>query len=409
MIGEFYSTSNAKYRIIVANNGSFLPVSQSPRIILFLDASRGFYRSMLSGIAHYSALNGRWTFFRKKPDYLISEETIDLKELKDWKPDGVICSITQAKELSQLNVPIVGYDPGNYKGRIPCILSDDRETGRLAAQHLLELGHRNFAFCGFNSLQWSRDRCRNFCSEVEKAGAKVCIFAGYGNTTTWLKEESSIREWIQSLPKPIGMFCCNDDRAASVVEDCLDLGYSVPEDISIIGADDDETICELANPPLSSVRLSAKKAGYEAARLMRLLILGKEKMKGQRIIAPSAGIAVRQSTNVLMVKNIEVRKALRFIRENMNRPIQVSDVVRVTGLCHRSLNNQFHSELGASISKHVTRARIEYISHLLTDTDMRIQEIAANVGYEDDRHFSRYFKRATGLTPKSFRRKMSPP
>ncbi len=138
---------------------------------------------------------------------------------------------------------------------------------------------------------------------------------------------------------------------------------------------------------------------------MHKLIEGKDQMEAQRIIASATGVTARQSTEVLMVQNSEVRKALRFIRENAIRPIRVTDVVNVVGLSHRKLNTLFHKELDCSVGTQLTRARIDCISHLLLDTEMKIWEIAETVGYDDDRHFSRYFKRATGLTPQSYRRK----
>jgi LacI family transcriptional regulator len=381
----------------------------TPRIILYLDVARGFGRGMLSGIARYSTLNGPWTFYRKAPTYLKSGPDINLQEIKDWDPDGIICSIAHAQELESLKIPIIGYDPGTYDGPIPCVVADHAETGRRAARHLLDLGHRNFAFCGFNSLNWSRERCRAFCAVIEEAGASVDMYNGPSKTTSWSKEESLIKEWIHSLPKPIGLFCVNDDRAASIIETCRALEFGVPEDISILGADNDEYICDLENPPLTSVKISSDQAGYEAAALLHKMMQGSEKMEGQRIIAYATGITARQSTDILMVQKEEVRKALRFIRENINKPIRVSDVVAAAGLSHRSLNDRFHNELGTSIGKQLTRARIDYIIRLLTDTDMRIQEIASTVGYDDDRHFSRYFKRATGITPQAYRRKILPP
>jgi LacI family transcriptional regulator len=225
----------------------------------------------------------------------------------------------------------------------------------------------------------------------------------------WAKEEPHVRHWLESIPKPIGMLCANDDRAASILETCHVLGYGVPEDVSVIGVDDDQYVCELQNPPLSSVRMASEQAGYEAAALLDRMIRGQEKRSGQRIMAHATGVTARQSTSVLMVRNPDVRKALRFIRENAGRPIQVADIVRATDLSHRTLNDQFHSELGCSIIKQLTRAKIEYISRLLTETEMRIHEIANLVGYEDDPHFSRYFKRTTGLTPQAYRRRHSPP
>ena len=226
---------------------------------------------------------------------------------------------------------------------------------------------------------------------------------------TWAREEPLLRQWLQSLPKPIGVLCANDDRAASLLETCHVLGYGVPEDVSVIGVDDDQYVCELQNPPLSSVRMASEQAGYEAAALLDRLMHGDERMSGQRIMAHATGVSGRQSTNVLMVRHANVRKALRFIRENAGRPIGVTDIVKATGLSHRTLNDQFHAELGCSIINQLTIARIGYVGRLLTETELRIGEIATAVGYEDDRHFSRYFKRAMGLTPQAYRRKHAPP
>ena len=384
-------------------------MQNTPRIILDVDVSRGFDRNMLSGIARYSALNGPWTFYRNTPAYLESRPDLNLHDLAAWQPDGAICSIVHAQEIESLEIPMIGYDLGNYSGPIPRVCSNHAETGRLAAQHLLDLGLCNFAFCGFNSLNLSHERYQAFCAEIEKAGASVNMYNGPDKATAWTEEEPLIKEWLRSLPKPIGLFCVNDDRAVSIIEACRELEFSIPEEISILGADDDEHICELENPPLTSVRISSDQAGYKAAELMHRMMQGSEKMEGQLIVAPATGISARQSTDILMVRNTEVRKALRFIRENVNKSIRVTDVVAATALSHRSLNDQFHKELGTSIGKQLTRARINYIIRLLTDTSMRIQEVASTVGYDDDRHFSRYFKRATGLTPKAYRRKILPP
>jgi LacI family transcriptional regulator len=307
-------------------------------------------------------------------------------------------------------VPLIAYDVNEYSGPVPRVLSEDCEAGELAAQHLLDLGHRHFAFCGYGGIRWSRERCQAFRTLVERSGYTVEVYRPRSRRlVAWAKEEPYVRRWLESLPKPIGMLCANDDRATSIQETCRGLGYGVPEDVSVVGVDDDQYVCGLQNPPLSSVRMASDQAGYEAATLLERLMRGDDTMSGQRILAHATGVTPRQSTNVLMVGDPEVRKALRFIRENAGRPIRVTDVVRVTDLSHHTLNDRFHAELGCSLIKHLTHGRVAYISRLLTETEMRIHEIASVVGYEDDRHFSRYFKRATGLTPQAYRRKHSPP
>lgn len=376
---------------------------------MYVNASRGFTRGLLSGIARYSALHGRWTFYRQLPSYLTTSRQLDLDDLRAWKPNGVMCPVSQAGVMSQLGVPMIVFDSASTQEELPMIITDDAAVGHLAAEHLMNQGNRHFAFCGFDAMAWSNRRRDAYCQALEEAGWKAEVYIGSKRQISQPKEETRIANWLRSLPKPVGVFCCNDDRAAIVTEIALGLGCQLPDEISIMGADDDGMICELINPPLTSVRIMSKQAGYEAAALLDDLMQRKQKMGRQRVVAPVSGVNVRHSTDMLMIKNPVVRRALRFIRDNANRQIQVRDVVSATGLNHRTLNAHFHAELGTSIGKHLSQARVDVISKLLIDTDMRIQEIAHMVGHEDDRHFARYFKRMTGVTPKAYRKKMSTP
>jgi LacI family transcriptional regulator len=238
----------------------------------------------------------------------------------------------QLDGLSTLRVPLIAYDVNEYSGRVPCILSEDDEAGRLAARHLLDLGHRHFAFCGYQRHPLVAGTLPRLLRVVGRSGRRVEVYRPRSRRpAAWAKEEPQVRRWLESLPKPIGVLCANDDRAASILETCHVLGYGVPEDVSVIGVDDDQYVCELQNPPLSSVRMASEQAGYEAAALLDRMIRGEERMSRQRITAHATGVTVRQSTSVLMVRKADVRRALRFIRENAGRPIRVADVVKATG------------------------------------------------------------------------------
>jgi len=385
-------------------------MSSAPRIILLLGAAREFDRGLLAGIARYASLHGPWTFYREPHGYFIRFGRTTIEDLRDWKPHGAVCPIRRLDLISPLRVPIVALDVNDYEGKIPGVVSEDLRAGQLAAEHLLGLGLEQFAFCGFPSMRWSQDRCRTFCETVAQAGYSVRVYRPRARRpVTWAKEEPLIRDWLVALPKPIGLFCANDDRSANILESCRALGYGVPEDIAVIGVDDDPYICDLANPPLSSVSMAAERAGYEAAQLLHQMISGKAEMEGQRILAPAVGITPRQSTDILMVPDPDIRTALRFIRENVSRPIQVRDVVRATNLSHRTLNDRFYRHCGSSILKQLTNSRIAHISRLLRETELPIGEIARKVGFESDHHFARYFRRATRMTPHEYRRKCSLP
>jgi LacI family transcriptional regulator len=382
----------------------------SPHIVLLLGASRGFDRGLLSGIARYASLHGPWTFYREPHAYFIRPDKISIQDLKSWKADGAVCPSRRLDLIRPLRVPTVALDINDYQGEIPGVLSDDLTAGRLAADHLLGLGFQQFAFCGFESMRWSQDRCSAFCDTIAEAGFTVDIYRPlYRRTVSWAKEEPLVTEWLTGLPKPLGLFCANDDRSTNILESCRSLGYGVPEDIAVIGVDDDPLVCELANPPLSSVSMASDRAGYEVAELLHSMILGKVTMSGQRILASAVGVTARQSTDILMVRDADVRAALQFIRQNVARPIQVRDVVRATNLSHRTLNDRFHRACGSSILKQLTNSRIGHISRLLRETDLSVGEISRLVGFDSDHHFARYFCRATELTPQEYRRKHSPP
>jgi LacI family transcriptional regulator len=386
------------------------PRNEPLRVIIMLQAARGVERDLLRGIARYATLTGGWTFYRKPHAYLATGSKLDMRALKAWRPDGAFCTAEDGGAFKRLGVPLIAYNVDAIPEAVPCILTEDRAAGRLAAEHLLSHGHRTFAFCGYASIRWSDERCAAFCRRVGEAGHRVEIYpAPSRKRLEWASEEPRVRDWLRTLPKPVGLMCVNDDRAESVLETCRALGYGVPEDVSLIGVDDDEYVCELQNPPLSSVSVASDQAGYDAAALLDRLMDGREKMRGVRITARATGVKERLSTSVLTVADPDVRKALRFIRENADRPVQVADVVRASRLSHRALNDRFHTGVGGSILTHVTRARVAHISRLLTETQMRVHEIADVVGYEDERHISRYFKRATGLTPQEYRRKYAMP
>jgi LacI family transcriptional regulator len=382
----------------------------APRIILLLGAARGFDRGILSGIARYASLHGPWTFYREPHAYFVPSGRTSIEELKAWKPDGVVCPARRFELVKSLRVPIVALDINEYEGKVPGVVSEDQKAGQLAAEHLLSLGLENFAFCGFESMRWSQERKAAYCDAIAAAGHPVHLYrSSHRKPVLWAKEELPVRKWLTELPKPIGLFCANDDRSANILESCRALGYGVPEDIAVLGVDDDEYICELANPPLSSVAMASDLAGYQVAELLHKLIEKKEKMHGQRILASAVGVSARQSTDILMVRDADVRAALQFIRENVSRPIQVRDIVRATNLSHRTLNDRFYRECGTSILRQLTVSRIAHISRLLRETSLSIGEISRMVGFDTDRHFARYFRRATDMTPQEYRRKHAPP
>lgn len=220
----------------------------------------------------------------------------------------------------------------------------------------------------------------------------------------WEKEQLVLADWLKSLPKPLGLMTCSDDRARSVIEASKITGLNVPEDVAIIGVDNDELVCSLANPPLSSVAMNVERAGYEIAEVLDKLMAG-EKMAGQRIIVHPTHIVTRQSTDILATEDREVASAVHFIHQNGNQIIQVADVIDATTLSRRALEQRFRKILGRSILEEIRRVRVERVSRMLMETNLSVSQIAKAIGYSNSENITRYFRREKGISPLTYRKK----
>jgi len=220
----------------------------------------------------------------------------------------------------------------------------------------------------------------------------------------WKDESNLIANWLRSLPKPLGMMTCSDDRSQHVLEACKVARMHVPEEVAIIGTDNDELLCELSNPTLSSVTFNLERAGYEAAKLLDELMDG-EPMKGQKIIVQPTSVITRQSTDILAMDDVEVAAAVRYIREHAQTMIQVRDVVDATALSRRSLEQRFRKVLDRSILDEIKRVHIEQVTRMLIETNYSVKKIALILGHQGTENISRYFKQFTGLNPSEYRQK----
>jgi LacI family transcriptional regulator len=199
---------------------------------------------------------------------------------------------------------------------------------------------------------------------------------------------------------------CNDDRAAEIVETCATIGLQVPEEIAVIGVDNDDMVCELANPPISSIFLNEERAGYEAAKLLAQLMAG-EKMAGQKIPVHATHIVTRQSTDILKVEDPQIVRALRYIKQNSQRLISVDQVVDATLLSRRVLESRFRRELNRSILSEIRRVRVDTVVRKLIETNMTISQIAIDMGFSDDKHIARMFRKEKGMSPNAYRKKFA--
>jgi LacI family transcriptional regulator len=379
-----------------------------PKVLLLVESSRGSGRSLLRGIANYAHHHGPWSCYWE-PGGL---EKVWPK-LKSLNLDGIILrDVDKLDEVLALGIPavVVGHGRTEVSGLVN-VVTDSQVIGHMAAEHLLACGFKHFAYCGICLLQdedvsWSELRRESFSSRIRQAGFDSCDFplAKPSASYSWPRECSAMARWLQSLPKPLGLMACNDDRARQVAEACKEAGVSVPGELGIVGADNDEVVCGLSDPPLSSVAVNFDRAGYEAAGALHCLMSGKGDVPG-RIVVRATHVVVRRSTDVIAVEDDSVAKALRFIRANaMGGEINVGEVARSAGVSRRLLEKRFRRELGYSVLNEIRRVRTDKIAQLLVETQMPVCEIADALGFSDIQHFARYFRSAKHVSPLAYRK-----
>lgn len=378
------------------------------KVVLLLESSRASGRAMLRGVANYAHVRGDWSFFWE-PAGLEKAWPV----LRKLDADGVILrDVGRVEEVAKLGIPavVVGHSRTEVPGLIN-VVTDSRSVGRHAAQHLLDCGLRNFGYCGLaesgiEATPWSRQREVSFFDCLLEAGFTGVAFEVQGGVhrAGWHLELQALADWLGRLSRPAGVMACNDDCGQQVIEACRLAGLQIPDDIAVIGVDNDDLISGLSNPPMSSVALNFERAGYECAEALDQLIRGREPIS-RRIIVEASHVAVRHSTNLLAVEDEVVSRALRFIREESRRPVAVDEVARAVALSRRTLEKRFRTALDRSVLAEIRRMRVEHICRLLVATNRPVAEIAGHLGFDGPQHIARYFRGEKGITPREFRRR----
>jgi LacI family transcriptional regulator len=364
-------------------------------------------RKVVSGIMAYAQQHGAWNICIPE-----TRSSISLECLLKGHWDGVIVGFDDpyGPELLRLKVPMVGVGGGyGWYGpdtKIPYVGTDNVAVAEMAARHLLERGLVHFAYCGYSPTPvngCSQARGQAFSEAVSRAGYS-CAICNVPNTAagSWDELCATLVEKLSSLPRPLGLMACNDARARQVLEACRIAGLRVPEDVAVIGVDNEEAICEFTNPPLTSIDQGAQCTGYEAAQLLDRWMAGEPVTPGKRSISP-VGIAVRRSTEILAASDHDMAVALRFIRDHASESISLDDVAEATGCTNATLRRRFKAALGRTVHEEIQRARVESAKHLLISTDWTFKRIANQSGFCSVQHMSTRIRQATGYTPREYR------
>jgi LacI family transcriptional regulator len=284
------------------------------------------------------------------------------------------------------------------------VSSDATNVARMAIEHLLQRGLRHFAYVGFENRPWSLRRGDAFAQQLRAIGYAphfYCPPKSIGERE-WEFEIKLMADWLRTLPVPVGLFACNDDRGRQVLEASRLAQLVVPEDIAVLGVDNDTVLCELVDPPLSSIALGAEAAGYRAAELLDGMMRGLT-TKPQRIIVEPIRVVARRSTHNFAVDDPDVAAALKYIHQTQGRAISVSQVADVTAMSRRNLERKFRETIGRSVLQELQLVRLEHAKKLLLETTHPISAISQMSGFGSRSYFNQFFRHSVGLTPRQFR------
>ncbi len=373
-------------------------------VALLIETSNAYARGLLHGIHDYNREHGGWSCYlgeqrRGEPAP---------RWLANWQGDGIIARIENAviaRVVRALRVPAIDVSAARTLPELPYVETDDAAIAGLAAQHLMQRGFRHFGFCGDPRFNWSKAREEHFHKQIVAAGFDCRLYhppEAANRPIPWERERELLARWLRSLPRPVGIMAAYDIRGREVLDVCREIGINVPDEAAVLGVDNDELLCDLADPPLSSVIPDTRRTGYEAARLLDRMMAGQKIEPGAHLIPP-LGIATRDSTDVLATDDTDISTAVRFIRSHATEGINVEDVLRVVPLSRRVLEARFQKLLGRTPHEEITRTRLERVKELMTETDLSLTAIAHRTGYKHVEYLSVAFKRETGQSPGEYR------
>lgn len=369
------------------------------RIGIQLDMIGGYGREVLRGLMGYANRVGNWEFvlppmYSPRRAHTFASGSID----------GLVAMVHDARTLRpyrRTGVPVVNVartldDHMLAELELPSVLPDDQAIGRTAFNYFKDRGFRRFAFCGHPTVAWSRARERAFVTAAESIG-QACATVHVADAVP--------PDWLRGLPRYTALLAANDRYAWLAVDACRDLGIRVPEDVAVLGVDNDSLLTDMARPTLSSIGPASFNVGYEAGRVLSHLLQGGRVSPVPRLVEP-AGVVTRHSTDVLVIDDTAVQAAARFIREHATEPISIADVVDAAATGRRTLERRFKASLGRSLHDELRRVRVERAMQLLRDTSLDIPTVAERSGFSGHARFSTVFRQATGATPTDFRRQV---
>lgn len=381
------------------------------KVALLIETSNAYARGLARGIVSYIREHRPWSLY-------LSEHNRGDKPptwLNHWDGHGIIARIENpaiANTLRNIPIPIVDVSAARLVPSLPWFETDDGAIAHMAFDHLVERGFKHFGYAGDSRFNWSKWRCEHFQNSVRAASFDCSIFnpqpaGGADEDADAENLVTDLARWIEKLPKPVGILACYDFLGQQVLDACRRLNLAVPDEVAVLGVDNDELLCELSDPPLTSVVPNMHRTGYEAAALLDSMMAGKT-ARGETHLIPPVGIATRQSTDVLVIEDRNVARAVHFIRHNACQGIKVNDVLRVAPQSRTLLESRFKRLLGRTPHEEILRVRLNKVKQLLVETDLSLEQIAERTAFTHVEYLSVAFRREIGIPPSQFRAQNRP-
>ena len=383
--------------------------SEAGRIALLFNGNKVFDREVIAGVADYLAgTRTRWHLF------LEEDFRMRLAGIEEWEGDGIISDFDDpavASTLAGSRMPLVAVggsyeDPAGYPAGLPYVATDNAALVRAACEHLIEAGLRHFAMFSLPEAaenRWAQEREKAFAALMRRDGMAPVIFRGQATrAATW---DASLREqaaWLQALPKPVGIVAVNDGRARQLMQACSLAGIAVPEQVALIGIDNDPLARMLTRIPVSSVIHGAREIGRTAAQLLDGMLHGVRPGATRVLVAP-AGINALASSRHERACHPHVMRARHFIRQYACQGIRTDQVADYVGISRSSLESHFRQVLGCSVHDEILRLRLEAATAILAEGDCRLAEVAARCGFTSSQYMHSVFKRELGCSPRGWK------
>lgn len=378
------------------------------RLLFITDYSDSFGNRLLKGIIDYSKDKGQWSICRM-PTYHKQSIGIDgiLEVALEWEIDVIIGTFEDGDDIGMLRdngIAVIAQDFKNRLHGIPNITGDYKGTGKMGARYFIDRGFRHFGFFGLKNACWSDERYEGFYKEIQAHGLESSLYKYNMQDIDrhWFYKKSALAKWLKGLPKPIGIMACDDNQGNNLIEACNSAGIKIPQEVSVLGVDNDELLCNLSIPTLSTIAIDIRGGGYKVAELIERMLKYPEEEHEDVILQPTK-IIDRISTAAYATGDTEIQKALIFIHQNSRKKISVDDIVEQVALSRRLLEIRFKEVTGESIYQYIFRQRLKIFAEMLLETNEQIINIALSIGESDAKSISKKFKAVYGCSPNEYR------